>query len=863
MKKILAAALIAAALHATGWFIARESVMAPAVRDSIASVSYSLGAPKDSNKQPTQDDVDRIDADLATIAAITPGVRLYQSTGTAAAVPTIADKYGLTVVAGAWIGSDEVHNEAEIKAAIELTNRHPNVRSVVVGNETILRFERKPEELIAAIRKVRRQVKKQVTTGETWDIWLKHPELVREVDYIAAHILPYWEGIPAEEVVEYSLGRYEALRAAYPGKRIVVAEFGWPSQGYNFQRAETGQVRQANIIRTFVAEAARRGITVNIIEAYDQPWKIVEGSVGAYWGMFDADRNMKFPLEGKVERKLFFQRLALALTFGALISVFGMMWMNPTFAHAFVFALSANCLSAGMAMAALYPFENYLNFGSAFAWVLGFILMVLLTGTTLVKVHEVAEVTLGHRPKRLIRKPVEPPEGFEWPKVSIHIPAYRENPDMLKETLDSIARLDYPDFEALVIVNNTPEEAYWQPIESHCRALGPRFKFVFLPQVAGFKAGALNAALPHMAEEAKVIALLDADYVVDPNWLKDLVPLFADPKIGMVQAPQDHRDGDDSLFKSVMNSEYAGFFDIGMVQRNETNAVIAHGTMLLLRRSAFEEVGAWHTDTITEDTELGLRLFEAGYEAQYTNRRYGWGMLPDTFRAYKTQRHRWAFGAMQIIRKHWRHMLPKDKTLTKHQKIQFITGWSYWLSDSFGVLAAFLNLIWVPMILFVGVLIPMLPFTVPILVAFVVNFLHCLTLYGVRVRIPGFRILGAALAAMSLQATVAKAVAEGLFGKRLGFNRTDKGNKTAQTTTAKVKSGLPHPARTETIFGLLLALSAAVLWGYNHITFNTLEVNVFALTLVVQSIAFLSTPVVAGLERTRPFLRFFRFRKTA
>ncbi len=859
MNKILAAAVIAAALHAGVWFLVRESVMAPSVRDQISSISYSLGAPKDSNKQPTQEDVERIDQDLTALAAITPGLRLYQSTGTAAAVPGIADKHGLNVTAGAWIGSDEIHNEAEIKAAIELTNRHRNIRSVVVGNETILRLERKPEELISAIRKVRRRVNKPVTTGETWDIWLKHPELVREVDYIAAHILPYWEGIPAEEVVEYSLGRYEALRAAYPGKLIVVAEFGWPSQGYNFMRAETGQVRQAEIIRTFVAEAARRGMTVNIIEAYDQPWKVVEGSVGAYWGMFDTDRNLKFPLEGKVERKLFFQRLALALAIGAAISIFGMILMNPTFAHALIFATAANTLSAGVAMAALYPFENYLNFGSAFAWIVGFVLMILLTATTLVKVHEVAEVTLGHRPKRLIRKPVVV-EGFVLPKVSIHIPAYRENPDMLKETLDSVARLDYPEFEALVIVNNTPEEPYWQPIEAHCRALGPCFKFVFLPQVAGFKAGALNAAMPHMAEDAQIIALLDADYVVDPNWLKDLVPAFADPKIALVQAPQDHRDGDESAFKSVMNAEYAGFFDIGMVQRNETNAVIAHGTMLLLRRSAFEAVGSWHTDTITEDTELGLRLYEAGYEAQYTNRRYGWGMLPDTYAAYKTQRHRWAFGAMQIIRKHWHHMLPKSRTLTTHQKIQFITGWSYWLSDSFGVLAAYMNLFWVPMILFVGVLIPMLPFTVPILVAFAVNLLHCMTLYGVRVRIPARNIVGAALAAMSLQMTVAKAVAEGLFGKRLGFNRTDKGNK---ASTRPRKTGVIYPARTELIAGLLLALSAAVLWGYNHITFQTLEVNVFALTLVVQSVAFLSAAVVAGLERPLPFLRIFRARKPA
>jgi cellulose synthase/poly-beta-1,6-N-acetylglucosamine synthase-like glycosyltransferase len=481
--------------------------------------------------------------------------------------------------------------------------------------------------------------------------------------------------------------------------------------------------------------------------------------------------------------------------------------------------------------------------------------MVLLTATTLVKVHEVAEVTLGHRPHRLIRKPVVV-EGFKTPKVSIHIPSYRENPDMLKETLDSVARLDYPDFEVLVIVNNTPEEAFWQPIEAHCRALGSRFKFVFLPQVAGFKAGALNAALAHMAEDAEIIALLDADYVVDPSWLKDLVPTFADPQIALVQAPQDHRDGEDSLFKSVMNSEYAGFFDIGMVQRNESDAAIAHGTMLLVRRSAFEKVGAWHTDTITEDTELGLRLFEAGYHGQYTNRRYGWGMLPDTFNAYKTQRHRWAYGAMQIFRNHWRHMMPGAPTLTKFQKIQFMTGWSYWWSDSFGVLAAFLNLLWVPMILFVGVLIPMLPFTVPILVAFAVNILHCVTLYGVRVRIPARNITGAAIAAMSLQMTVARAVAEGLFGKRLGFNRTEKGNRPRQEAAAprKTKNG-KYAAGAELILGSLLMISAAALWGYNYITFQTLEVNVFAATLVVQGIAFLCAPLVAILEHRLPFVR--------
>ena len=98
--------------------------------------------------------------------------------------------------------------------------------------------------------------------------------------------------------------------------------------------------------------------------------------------------------------------------------------------------------------------------------------------------------------------------------------------------------------------------------------------------------------------------------------------------------------------------EYRGFFHIGMVERNERNAIIQHGTMTLVRRDALEEVGGWAEWCITEDAELGLRLFEAGYEAAYIPRSYGRGLMPDTFIAYKSQRYRWAYGAMQILKHH-------------------------------------------------------------------------------------------------------------------------------------------------------------------------------------------------------------------
>ena len=159
-----------------------------------------------------------------------------------------------------------------------------------------------------------------------------------------------------------------------------------------------------------------------------------------------------------------------------------------------------------------------------------------------------------------------------------------------------------------------------------------RFKFINEDNVSGYKAGALRLALAHTAPDAEIIGVIDADYVVHRDWLKDLVPAFADDKVGMIQAPQDHRDGERTPMHAAMNGEYAGFFDIGMVQRNEANAIIVHGTMCLIRHDALISAGGWSSDTIVEDTDLGLLVLEQGWQIHYTNRRYGYGLLPDTLR---------------------------------------------------------------------------------------------------------------------------------------------------------------------------------------------------------------------------------------
>jgi cellulose synthase/poly-beta-1,6-N-acetylglucosamine synthase-like glycosyltransferase/exo-beta-1,3-glucanase (GH17 family) len=838
---ILAALVVAAMAHALAWFVAARTTTPPDISNTVESMSFNV-LPPDTDKLSPEEHARRrarIDDRLRTIAGMTRTVRSYSSVGDLRALPELAQKHHLNVSLGAWLSSDEAQNRKEIEAVVELAKRHRNVKSVIVGNETILRKARSVEQLIASIREVKRRVSVPVSTGETWDIWLRYPQLANAVDFIAVHILPYWEGVPAGAAVDYAMLRYEELRRAFPGKKIVIAEFGWPSQGYNNRDATPGKAVQAEVIRRFIAEARARGIYYNVIEAFDQPWKTAEGSVGPYWGMFNAAGKAKFTLAGPIKPRSGYRMLALsALAIGATLTLVGLFRRRPTFGHALAYGLAANAMGAGIAMAAAYPFTHYMTIGAWVMWTVGFLLMIPLVIMTLAKIHEMAEVLLGRRPRRLVPERTALPA--DPPMVSIHIPAYREPPQMLKETLDSVAALDYPNFEAVVIINNTPEESYWAPIEAHCRALGGRFKFLNVPKLSGFKAGALNEALKFTAPQAEVIAVIDADYVVHRNWLRDLVPHFRDSAVGLIQAPQDHRDGERSVLKAVMNSEYAGFFDIGMIQRNEDDAIVQHGTLCLVRRSALEQVGGWSSDTIVEDTELGLRLFESGYHALYTNRRYGWGLLPDSFTAFKTQRERWAYGAMQIIRKHWRHMLPRARTLTPEQKHHFVTGWMYWLSDALGAAAAILNLIWVPAILFVGVLIPTIPLTVPIITAFIVNLLHCALLYRSRVRVPIPHIVGAALAAMSLQLTIAGAVLKGLVRDNLPFKRTDKGGQ------AKKKAA-ESPVRWETLLGLALISAAVILYLTNET--RILELNVFALTLAIQSLPFLAAMLMHAIEK--------------
>jgi cellulose synthase/poly-beta-1,6-N-acetylglucosamine synthase-like glycosyltransferase/exo-beta-1,3-glucanase (GH17 family) len=857
MRTVAAVVALVICVHAGLWALLQRQQAVANIDAPLASVSYSPYARSqhpDYGDRPTPE---QIRADLKILSPYTQAIRTYSSTGGGELIPAIAAEFGLKVTLGIWIDKNEARNEREIQAALALARRYSNINAIVVGNEVMLRADKPVDELISIIRRVKRQSPVPVTTGETFDVWLgitdpNKPEdavkkaeaatkLASSVDFIAAHILPYWGGTPVDKAVEQTILTYNRLRARHPGKRIVIAEFGWPSGGYNMHAADPGRIEQATVLRDFVSRAEAYGIDYNVIEAFDQPWKTNEGGVGMYWGVFDASRHAKFTWAGLVSDPDHWKVGGLALLLGLLLSMPILARRHATAGEAVTLAIAANAVGAWFATVFAFWQTHYFVLGAAFALGLGIVLLIPLVAIALARIEEIAAVAFGRDPRRLITAAPPAPDGYA-PKVSIHIPAYREPPEMLKATLDAVARLDYPNFECVVVINNTPDPAFWLPIEEHCRALGERFKFINQDNVAGYKAGALRLALAQTAADADIIGVIDADYVVQPDWLKDLVPAFADPKVGMVQAPQDHRDGERSVMHHAMNGEYAGFFDIGMVQRNEANAIIVHGTMCLIRRAALLSAGGWSSDTIVEDSDLGLTVLEHGWQIHYTNRRYGHGLLPDTFEAFKKQRHRWAYGGLQILRKHWRYLLPRADGLAREQKREFALGWLNWLgAEAIGVVVAILNLVWVPVVAFAGIAIPDKILTIPILAAFIVALAHFVALYRLRVAVPLGQMIGAVVAAMSVQWTVARAVGYGVWKESLPFMRTAKGGATSK--------GPDFPAFWEAVLAALLLTGAVIVVATNYKQIH--EINIFALVLIVQSLPFLAAVAIAALEGSR------------
>ncbi len=431
--------------------------------------------------------------------------------------------------------------------------------------------------------------------------------------------------------------------------------------------------------------------------------------------------------------------------------------------------------------------------------------------------------------------------GRATPFVSLHVPTHNEPPEMVIETLEQLLLLDYENYEILLVDNNTTDPDLWRPVEQFC-ARHPRIKFLHLENWPGFKSGALNEALTVTDPCAEVIGIVDADYHVLPEFLADCAPIFGDAGVSFVQTPQDYRDWRVSAYFRRLYYSYGYFFDVSQRSRNERNGAIFGGTMGLIRRSELMVVGGWDEWCITEDAELSLRLLRAGGRGVHINRSYGYGVMPLTFEVLKRQRFRWCFGGIQILRLHWRSLLPGRRTeenrLGPAQRWAYLVGGLQWFGDLASILfTTFLLAGAVDAAFGEGVVIRRFSGLILLSVVAVVALGALRSLALVR-RTSGARwgeALGAFGLWLGLGLTVARASTLGLFSREGVFLRTPKvrgeprprdairGNRwetgLAAVCAAVAVAALVHASAGSLAVGSLLLLQAA---GFSAAPLNSL-----------------------------------------
>ncbi|HLO75292.1 MAG TPA: exo-beta-1,3-glucanase [Magnetospirillum sp.] len=308
------------------WWFNRPVPVELAFNEPFPSVSF---APFRRGQSPISKDYPppaQIDEDLKSLVGVARGVRTYTAREGMEIVPELARKYGIEVTHSAWLGKKLDVNAAEVDNLIAAANQYPDsIKRVIVGNEVLLRQDLKPDELIAYIRKVRAAVKQPVSYADVWAFYLRYPEVAKEVDFITIHILPYWEDEPigVKGAAEHIVKIYRMMQEKFPGKPILIGEAGWPTKGRNRGPAAVNMESAAKFVRTLAKVSKENGFDYNVVEAFDQPWKAkLEGTVGAFWGVVDVDRDVKFSMSGPVqENPSWAKQGAFAAVLGALAAL--------------------------------------------------------------------------------------------------------------------------------------------------------------------------------------------------------------------------------------------------------------------------------------------------------------------------------------------------------------------------------------------------------------------------------------------------------------------------------------------------------------------------------------------------------------
>lgn len=656
-------------------FFSREQLPPPLPH--LNCVSYTPMSPDgvmiDGNHPISEAEVGR---GLLLLKPYTDCVRTYSTLYGMAVVPKIAKQLGMTVVLGVWLDEHETRNMQELSSLKEIL-KTPDVSAVqliVIGNE-VLYFDEIPiDSLIRLLSGVRKLTKIPVTTADMENAWVDNPQLVDAVDVIGVHIFPYWQPNYQIDSLLLPLAVWKKLENLYPEKRVMVLETGWPSGG-NARRADDvlNVSTQRQFFAGFAPLAAKVGMWYNVIEAFDQPWKIntTEIRTGPHWGILSAAGGDKVVGIVQMHNRFILFSFAFAFFF-TLLLVYGFRSHRKMTGHIvggfFVIVSTYVLIWIIIQLQAAYILNLFFYILVAPS---AFFMFCILSG------HVLQAAYVAGEPKKLTGPVIGKEFSLVDPtnKVSIHIPCRNEDPKQMIRLIGSCLNQTYKNFEVIVIDNNTKDVNVWQPVKTFADR-DPRVKFYHYETLSGFKAGALDVALQHTAPDSSVIAVLDADYEVSPEWLETTLP-YLNGKTAVVQAPQDYRTVSGSPFERLAILEAKIFFEVGMKIRAGANAIIQHGTMCLIDKKTLLGVGGWPTETIVEDADLGVKILERGLNAVYVPIVLGQGIAPQNFSELTRQRFRWAYGSVQILKNSFKLFFWKSG-LSLKQRFNFIAGWIFW-----------------------------------------------------------------------------------------------------------------------------------------------------------------------------------------
>ncbi len=425
------------------------------------------------------------------------------------------------------------------------------------------------------------------------------------------------------------------------------------------------------------------------------------------------------------------------------------------------------------------------------------------------------------RPNYFIKSPDKGNIGHQS-FISIHIATYNEPKDIVIATLNSICSLKYKNYEVIVLDNNTQCKSVYKPVEEHCKFLNQqtvslKFKFYHFDNVKGAKAGALNIALKCTDSRAEHVAIIDADYCVEPHFLSLAADCLSDNKVSFVQFPQAYRGS--SLQTAAVEEELADYFEAFARRASEDSAVLLTGTLSVIRLKDLQAVGGWSGNTVTEDAELGARLFMNGHSGVFMPHIAGRGLLPLSFDSLRKQRDRWVVGNIQTLITTLKMIGKNGWRKGALSVIAQLTAWpAFWLIPTFClIMARFLpkNHELTNSIIFLSA-------TTILLSAVAVSARLILCAY---IKKQSFNHIPSALMVkLALVWTSSTAFIPALLGQSVGFVRTSKSLNTAKNTPSN------------TVFHKNWLLAMAVATGFAFYAFNGHWLASIACLLIFSSI---------------------------